>query len=199
MAHVNQDREPCSGPVPISHAFSDVNGQIRHGANVFMPYPDMCCEVQRAQETCSCAWGHFKEIITANHGFADCLLLFTDPLWRFGVSQDEGNEEGGSGAVGDVGQAIADVEGGSPRRGGSPRHGAAAAFLGGASSGGLQGGGSRALGDSAALHEADVRGRQGPGALRLPQRPCSPLPTRPPCTAIRIGFPAATVASTPRT
>lgn len=75
--------------------------------------------------------------------------------------QDEGNEEGGSGAVGDVGQAIADVEGGSPRRGGSPRHGAAAAFLGGASSGGLRNAGSRTLGDSVALHEADVRDAKG--------------------------------------
>lgn len=74
--------------------------------------------------------------------------------------QDEGDEEGGSG---DLGQAIAEVDGGSPRRGGSPRTGAAAFFLGGASSGGLSAAGSvpKSLGNSVALQEEDTRDAKG--------------------------------------
>mmetsp|Transcript_15344 Transcript_15344/g.46336 ORF Transcript_15344/g.46336 Transcript_15344/m.46336 type:complete len:524 (-) Transcript_15344:642-2213(-) len=73
---------------------------------------------------------------------------------------DEGDEEGGSG---DLGQAIAEVDGGSPRRGGSPRTGAAAFFLGGASSGGLSAAGSvpKSLGNSVALQEEDTRDAKG--------------------------------------
>ncbi len=63
------------------------------------------------------------------------------------------------GDLGDVGQAIAEVDGGSPRRGGSPRSGASAAFLDGI--GGPRPSQELSLGDSVALQEEDVRDAKG--------------------------------------